>query len=305
MVMIRAQDLSQQRGTSAASMHDDPHHQMAQLPFPRSKILSKRTRDSSGFIGPAQPLGNTSQHPRSDMRTSLDSTASDPRRFSAIRPSSTRNLPPLDVAYSSLFSAQSDLSNLSSPIYPSSPDADSPPAPPSVSSVSHSLAESITSQHGLLQSPSGIASIFYPLPEHPPTKRFGLPTPSTSASSSYGFNADSPILPSDDHRNSSRNPPYVQGLQTVHQLLTPSSADMDVFGIAASQVMDSASESVVSLPTSFQSASSGDSISVPVSLSANETTRGQLLDGSPAFRQSAVSIPSQAFPLMTLTHVTM
>ena len=60
--------------------------------------------------------------------------------------------------------------------------------------------------------------------------------------------------------------------------LSPSSADMDAFGIAASNHEFSDSDSMLSIPTSFQSASAQGSIS------ADDTARGH------ATRQSSVSL---------------
>ncbi|KAK7694598.1 hypothetical protein QCA50_001784 [Cerrena zonata] len=100
----------------------------------------------------------------------------------------------------------------------------------------------------------------------------------SNSGSSIGIGTDSPVLPSED----GLSPVSAFRGRRYHSPgshhLSPSSADMDAFGIAASNHTFSDSDSILSIPTSFQSASAQGSIS------ADDTARGH------ATRQSSVSL---------------
>lgn len=242
---------------------------------PSSSLLSTKNSDNLDQP-PNRPPRNPSRTVSLRRPTTNDTTE---RRLSAIQLDSPLlnlspnlhhlNTPSHGFAYYRMstnpyFTSPNDPGNSSS-------DIDSPEAPSYSSSLS-SLAFADTIQNHSTTIPE--FTITPPVVGGTATNR----TLTTSNSgSSIGVGTDSPVLPSED------------GLSPVSALrghryntpgshLSPSSADMDAFGLAASNHAFSDSDSMLSIPTSFQSTSAQGSAS------ADDTARGHVT------RQSSVSL---------------
>ena len=161
-------------------------------------------------------------------------------------PSHTLSFSPQSVA--SFFSSAEQSrcasdANMSPPLPPSPPSSTTPasfviPSP---------LHQDYASLPEIPSSP-GFATSFYPVLEHPQAIHDVLsPMPSNL---SRGYDDDSPVLPSDEEMN----PNFLSPLLSPQQRdgLSPSSAEMDAFGFAASHISGD-SRSDISIPTSLQS----------------------------------------------------
>ncbi|KAH9946667.1 hypothetical protein B0H21DRAFT_742583 [Amylocystis lapponica] len=115
-----------------------------------------------------------------------------------------------------------------------------------------------------LQLPSETATNFYPVPDAELEDQL---TPSIS-SSSYSHYTDSPVLPAEGGPGRSASPVP----QITVRPFSPTSADLDAFALAAGAATV-ASQSSLSIPTSFRSVSASASMSAYAS--ACETSRAQ------------------------------
>ncbi|CAL1695940.1 unnamed protein product [Somion occarium] len=185
----------------------------------------------------------------------------------------TPGLPPLDLPSHQLaFSPESVNSYFSTDNERASGMDVDFPEPPSYSSSSSSLA--ISEGRSSLPLP-GLATTFFPVSEHQTTE-WARPPASSLSGSSVGLSTDSPVLPSDN----GLSPTSAYEVTSPNQHLSPSSADMDAFGLAATNSLLLDSRSVLSIPTSFRSTSAQGSISL------DDTAQGH------ACRRSSVSTSS-------------
>lgn len=120
---------------------------------------------------------------------------------------------------------------------------------------------------------SGFASTFFPLADK--DSSCGLLLPSTLASTRT-LDTDSPVLPADHHSSNATPASIYASRHRIINPLNPSSAELDAFGIAASNIMIEAHSTRESIPTSFQSASATQSM--------DDTAQGH------ARRRSSVSL---------------
>ena len=195
----------------------------------------------------------------------------------------TRKLPPTQ-AFSSF---TSDASYAAGPHQPSGGDDSS------YAAQSSSARSRLSDMQQSFPS-SGFASTFFPLADK--DSSCDLLSPSAFGST-RALDTDSPVLPSDD-RSPSRTPASEYAIShRIPNPLTPSSADLDAFGVAASNIMIDTHSTMESIPTSFQSLSVLESVndtaqghprrrsSVSLSLSLDLSSEHNSIHRNDRFRQ--------------------